>query len=117
LGSEVLPVKRPEVRDLLLPWAGLIAGLGGGALTHQFGSEGMFDDCAAISPVPLLLVALLGIGLAVAGGLASLLVLRREVETPVRKLIATISLGTVGLFCFAILLPMIASLVLPPCFQ
>ena len=110
-------MKRSEARDLLMPWAGLIAGLVGAALAHQFGSEGAFDSCAAVSPVPLLIVAVLGIALAIAGAIASLAVLRGEAETPVRKLVATISLGMVGLFCFAILLPMIASLVLPPCFQ
>lgn len=110
-------MRRSEARDLLMPWAGLIAGIAGAALAHQFGSEGVFDSCTVISPVPLLLVALIGVALAVAGGLASLSVLRGKAETPVRKLLATISVGTVVLFCFAILLPMIASLVLPPCFQ
>jgi membrane associated rhomboid family serine protease len=117
LGAEVLPVKKAGARDLLAPWAGLIGGLMGLAVVHQFGSEGMFDSCAVVSPVPLLIVALLGIVLAIVSGLASLSVLRGHSETPVRKLVATISLGAVGLFCFAMLLPMIASLVLPPCFQ
>ena len=108
---------KPETRALFMPWAGLIAGLIGLAVVHQFGSEGMFDSCAVVSPVPLIIVALLGIGLTVAGGLASLSVLRGDSETPVRKLVATISLGMVGLFCFAMVLPIIASLVLPPCFQ
>ena len=103
--------------DLFMPWAGLIAGLVGMVVTHQFGSEGVFDACETISPVPLLLVALLGLAFAVAGGLASLRVLRADAETPVRKLVAAISVGSAGLFCLAILLPAIASLMLPPCFQ
>lgn len=110
-------MKRSETRDLFMPWAGLIAGLIGLIVAHQFGSEGMFDSCAVISPAPLLLVAILCLALMIAGGLASLTVLRGGSETPVRKLVAIISLGTVGLFCLAILLPMIASLILPPCFQ
>jgi hypothetical protein len=110
-------VKRSETRELLMPWAGLIAGFAGIALVHQFGSEGMFDDCGVVSPLPLLLVAVVGLALAIGGGLASLAVFRGKAETPVRKLIAAISLGAAGLFCFAILLPMIASLMLPPCFQ
>ena len=110
-------MKKAEARDLLMPWAGLIAGLIGMAVVHQVGSEGVFDSCAVVSPVPLLIVAVLGIALALAGGLASLGVLRGDSETPVRKLVATISLGMVGLFAFAMLLPMIASLVIPPCFQ
>ncbi len=110
-------MKRSEARDLLMPWAGLIGGLVALAIVHQFGSEGMFDACATVSPIPLLIVAILGIALTVAGGLASLTVIRGESETPVRKLVATISLGLAGLFSFAMLLPMIASLVIPPCFQ
>ena len=110
-------MKRSEVRDLFMPWAGLVAGLIAAAFVHQAGSEGMFNACAVVSPVPLLIIAVLGLLLALAGGLASLGVLRGESETPVRKLVATISLGTVGLFCLAILLPMVASLVIPPCFQ
>jgi H+/Cl- antiporter ClcA len=108
---------RRETRDLLMPWAGLICGLIGGAIVHQFGSEGTFDRCDIVSPVPLLIVVILGLVFAVAGGLASWSVLRADTETQVRKLVATISLGMVGLFCFAMLLPAIASVVLPPCFQ
>ena len=100
-----------------MPWAGLVAGILGGALAHQFGSEGTFNSCKAISPIPLLLVALLCIVLILAGGLESLRVVRADAETPARKLVAIISLGCVGLFLMAILMPMIASLVLPPCFQ
>jgi hypothetical protein len=110
-------VRRSGARGLLMPWAGLVAGLAGAALAHQFGSEGMFDNCAVISPVPLLLAAALGLALAIGGGLASLRVIRGEAETPVRKVVATVSVGSAALFCFAILLPTIASLVLPPCFQ
>jgi hypothetical protein len=110
-------VRRSEARDLFMPWAGLVAGVVAAGVTHQFGSEGMFDFCAVVSPVPLLIVAVLGLALSIAGGLASLTVLRGDSETPVRKLVAIISIGVVGLFCLAILLPMIASLILPPCFQ
>lgn len=110
-------MKRSEARDLMMPWAGLLAGLIGIAVAHQFGSEGMFDACAVISPVPLLIVSILCLALTIAGGFASLTVLRGESETPVRKLVAIISLGTVALFCLAIVLPMIASLIIPPCFQ
>lgn len=108
---------RRETRDLLMPWAGLVCGIVGAGIVHQFGSEGTFDRCDIISPVPLLIVAVLGFALTAAGGLASWSVLRADAETQVRKLVAIISLGMVGLFCFAILLPAIASLVLPPCFQ
>jgi len=108
---------RRETRDLLMPWAGLICGLVGGAIVHQFGSESTFDRCDIVSPIPLLIVVVLGLAFAAAGGLASWAVLRSDAETQVHKLVATISLGMVALFCFAMLLPAVASLLLPPCFQ
>lgn len=100
-----------------MPWAGLVAGIVGGALAHQFGSDGTFDDCAVISPVPLLIIALLSLALVVVGGLESLRVVRSESETPARRVVAIVSIGMAALFIMAIVLPMIASLVLPPCFM
>ena len=103
--------------DLFMPWAGLVAGVVAAGVTHQFGSEGTFDHCAAISPVPLLIVSIIGLVVTAAGGLGSYRVFRGSAETPARKVIAVISIGCAALFVLAILLPMIASLVLPPCFQ
>jgi hypothetical protein len=102
---------------LFLPWAGLIISLAGLILAHQFGSEGMFDDCSAIAPLPLLLVALLGLILNVIGAVGSWRVWRNRDEAPARRLIATISLGSAALFAIAIILPIIATAVLPPCFR
>lgn len=109
--------QRSAFIDLLLPWAGLISGVAGAALTHQFGAEGMFDDCQAIAPAPLLLVALLGIAIVAVGAVGSWRVWRDDAEVESRRLVSLISLGTCALFVLAILLPMIATLVLPPCFQ
>ena len=105
-----------EMRDLFMPWAGLVAAVIGAGVAHQFGSEGTFDSCTAISPVPLLIVSLLCLLLTGAGALASWRVLREDLEAPARKLVATISVACSALFALAILLPMIASLVIPPCF-
>lgn len=109
--------ERSAFLDLLLPWAGLISGAIGAALAHQFGAEGMFDDCEAIAPVPLILAALLGLAIVAAGAVASWRVWRDQAEVESRRLVAVISLGACALFVLAILLPMIATLVLPPCFQ
>lgn len=105
-----------RLADFILPWTGLAAGTLAAGLTHQIGSEGVFDHCAAFSPIPLLLISLVGIAMTVAGGLASWRVLRVDSETQARKVIAAISVGAAALYVFAILLPMIASLVIPPCF-
>ena len=108
---------RSELADLFMPWAGLAAGVLAAGVTHQFGAEGTFDNCAVISPIPLLLVNLAGIALIAVGALASWRILREDSETHARKVIAFISVGAAGLFVLAILLPIIASLVIPPCYQ
>ena len=108
---------RSELADLFMPWAGLVAGVVAAGVTHQFGSEGTFDDCAVISPIPLLLVNVLGILVVVAGALASWRTLREDSETHARKVVAFISVGAAGLFALAIVLPTIASLVIPRCYQ
>ncbi len=106
-----------EIRALFMPWTGLVAAVIGGGLAHQYGSEGAFDNCRAISPVPLLIVSLLCLVLIAAGGLESWRVVRADSETPARKIVAVVSVGMIPLFVIAVLLPMVASLVLPPCFQ
>lgn len=106
-----------EVRGLFVPWAGLVVGIVAAGMTHQFGSEGMFDNCAVISPVPLILVALLGIAATVAAALWSWGVARDADEGPARRLVAIISVGAGALFVMAMTIPIVASLVIPPCFQ
>lgn len=105
------------LRELLQPWAGLIAGLFAVAFAHQFGADGVFDDCQSFSPGPLLIAAALCIVIALAGALTSGLIVRQGSENQTRRVVATISTGFALLTCFAILLPMLASIILPPCFQ
>ena len=110
-------MKRSQARDLFMPWAGLVIGLVALAIVHQFGSEGVFDDCATISPVPLVLVALLGIAATLVGALASWRIVRNDDEAPARRLVGIVSVGCAAFFVLAMALPVIASLMLPPCFQ
>jgi hypothetical protein len=105
-----------ELRDLFIPWSGLLAGTIGAGLAHQVGSDSVFNDCVVASPVPVLIVSLAGLALAVGGGLLSWRVVRSRSEGPARRLVGIVSVGAAALFVMAILLPMIASLVLPPCF-
>ena len=70
LGSEAVPMRRSgEFLDLMIPWTGLVTAFVALAVAHQFGSDGMFDNCLAVSPVPLIAVSLLAIAAAVVGGL------------------------------------------------
>lgn len=109
--------KSGELWRLFKPWAGLTVAVLAGAFAHQFGSEGTFDNCLAVSPVPLLIVGALCGAAAILGGWSSSQVAREHGETRPRKLIAVVSVGMAVLVLFAILLPMIASLTLPPCFE
>lgn len=106
-----------EFADLFMPWAGLVFGVLALAVAHQFGSDGMFDSCVTFSPGPLLAVSALMIIVALGGCFASWTVFRKDAEPGARKVIAAISIGSSVFFTIAMLLPMIAALVIPPCFQ
>jgi hypothetical protein len=105
-----------KLADAFKPWAGLVVGLLAVSIVHQYGSEGVFNDCQTVSPGPLLLVAFLGLLACAGSGLVSWRTMRGSAEEA-RRVVAVISVGCAALFMFAILLAMIAALVLPPCFQ
>jgi hypothetical protein len=104
-----------QLLDALAPWAGLVVGLVAFSVVHQYGSDGTFNDCQAVSPGPLLIVALLGLLACAAAAFASWRTIRGSGDEP-RRVVAVISIGSAVLFVFAILLAIIAALVLPPCF-
>jgi len=104
-----------RLREAFAPWAGLVAGTIGGAVAHQAGSEGVFDECAS-SPGLVIIVCLVGLAIVAVGALVSWPVFRTREEGPARRLVAAVSLATDALIAFAILLPVIASLVIPPCY-
>ena len=101
--------------DAFAPWAGLAVGVFAVAFVHQFGSDGTFDKCATIAPGPLLVVAVIGLVACLVAGSISWRS-RRGSADPARRVVAIISVGCSALFALAILYPMIAALMLPPCF-
>lgn len=106
-----------SIKDLILPWAGLIAGFVAWWLAHEFGYAATFDGCQNAAPGPVLAVTLVCVLVAIAGGWASWGILRGEDQGNARRVIAIISVGSAALFAFALLLSVAAVLILPPCFQ
>lgn len=100
----------------IMPWAGLVIGVLAVATVHQFGSDRTFNNCAGNAPLPIIVAAVLGIAACVAAGLTSWRAYR-STDDLARRVFATISIGCACVFGLAILLPVIADLVLPPCFQ
>lgn len=98
------------------PWAGLAVGLIAAAFVHQFGSDSTFDHCGTASPGPLLIVAAVGLLACLLSGLASWRGIQGSANEA-RRVVAMVSIGMAALFAFAILLPMIAAITLPACFQ
>ena len=66
---------------------------------------------------PVRLVGILCIAAMIVGGWASWTTLREPEAKPTLRLIAFVSIGMAALGIFALLLPLIASLILPPCFE
>ena len=106
-----------DIWHLFQPWTGLVTAVLAAGVAHQFGSEGMFDDCQRIGPGPLQIVAVVCIIAALIGGWLSFRIVRGEGEGSARRVIATISSGFAVLAAFSTLLPLIASFTIPPCFQ
>ncbi len=100
-----------------VPWAGLVGGLLAAGIVHQIGSEGTFNDCASVSPVPIVVVGLLGLAVVGAAAWASWGVFRAKCEGSSRRLVSIVSLGMAALLAMAIVLPMIAALLIPRCYQ
>ena len=63
-------------RRTLLPWSGTIAGVLGWSLSHQIGSNSVFDDCTARGGGFVLAVGIVALLFTIAGGVVSLAVWR-----------------------------------------
>jgi len=104
-----------RIRDRFMPWAGLALGTLGAGLAHQIGSDSTFQDCQFSSPAVVFLATILGIVLVTLGALGSWRVYSADNETPARRMVAIVSVMACAIFALAIILPFIASLVIPRC--
>jgi hypothetical protein len=110
-------VKAERARDRFLPWGVLALGTLGAGLAHQIGAESTFQDCHFSSPGVVIVGALIGLSLIALGAFASWRVWSGDNETPSRKMVATVSLMASAIFTMAVVLPLIAALVIPRCWE
>jgi hypothetical protein len=110
-------VKGERIRDSFMPWAGLALGTLGAGLAHQIGADSTFEDCAFSSPLVVTIGAIVGLVLVALGAIGSSRVHRDKGEAPVRRFIAAVSLMACAIYALAIILPFIASMVIPRCWK
>jgi len=108
-------VKTERIRDRFMPWAGLALGTAGYFLAHQIGSDSTFQDCRVGSPLIVLLGTIIGLLVIGPGALGSWRIFGADAETPARKLVAIVGLMACALFALGVILPLVASLVIPRC--
>ena len=104
-----------SIRDGFMPWAGLALGTTGFFLAHQIGSDSTFQDCRIGSPLIVILGTLVGLAVIGLGAIGSWSVYAAENESPARRLIATVGVLACALFTIGVILPLIATLVMPGC--
>ena len=108
-------MKTERMRDRFMPWSGLALGTAGFFLAHQLGSDATFQDCRAGSPAIVFVATIAGIALVTLGALGSWRIYGAGSETPARKLVAIVSVMACAIYALAIILPFIASLLIPRC--
>ena len=110
-------MKTERARDRFLPWSGIALGTLGAGIAHQLGSDSTFQDCSVGSPAIVAVGTFVGLALIGFGALLSWRVYRGDDEGPSRQMLATVSLLASGVFALAVILPFIASMLIPRCWQ
>ena len=108
-------MRTKSIRDGFMPWAGLALGTAGYFLAHQLGSDSTFQDCRVGSPFLVIIATLAGLAVIALGALGSWRVYGAGEETPGRRLVAVVGLMACALYAIGVLLPVIAALIIPPC--
>jgi hypothetical protein len=107
--------RRDRLIALWLPWAGM-AGAGlAWALSHQIGSDAVFDDCTLGGPLHMGLLGLVALALAAASALGSWRIWKRDHESEVRRFLGLLGVLFALLLGLAILLQTVASFIVPEC--
>jgi hypothetical protein len=95
----------------------MVGAILGWGLSHQIGSETIFDDCSAAGGGAfVLLVCAPALVLTAVGGVCSLSAWASDgAEGGTRRFVALVSMMLAGLAAFAIILQIAAGLILPVC--
>ncbi len=96
------------------PFIGIVLVAAGWALSHQWGSNSVFDDCASSGGVVVVLTSFLGLVAVAVGGLYCLPAARGPVGSG-RRFLGILGALLALLAAFAIVLQIAAGLILPPC--
>ena len=109
-------MKDRRTLEHLAPWLGLVAaGLGWG-LSHQVGSNAVFDDCREAGNLFVLVTCLVGLLVVAGGGYFSFDVWRhRGEESEGRRFIGLIGTLLALLAAFAVVLQALSAFILPRC--
>ena len=100
-----------------MPWGGLALGTTGFFLAHQIGSDTAFQDCRVGSPWVVILGTIAGLTIIAAGAIESWRVYAGRDEGTARRTIALVSLMASALFALGTILPFIAALIIPRCWE
>lgn len=101
-------IRRPQ------PFIGLLLVAGGWALSHQTGSDGLFDDCARRGGAWVVIWSVIGLIITGAGGIYALSAWRVP-EDRGRSFLGLVSALLALVAGFAMILQLAAGLILPPC--
>jgi hypothetical protein len=108
-------VTTERIRDRFMPWSALALGTTGFFLAHQIGSDSVFQDCAFSSPLMVVVGTVVGLVVIALGAFGSWGVYANDSETAARKLVAIVGLMACALYALGVILPLVASLVIPQC--
>ncbi|HEU4960187.1 MAG TPA: hypothetical protein VFT56_07240 [Sphingomonas sp.] len=105
-----------DVTRAVLPWSGVIGGAAGWFVSQQAGSNMVFAHCENGQWWGVALIGLLGIALAVGGGVLSYRCWRTgEREASGHRFVGLLGLLIAALLAFPILMQTIAGLLVPGC--
>jgi hypothetical protein len=109
-------MKRAQLIEHVMPWAGLVLAGSAWFAAHQIGSNAAFDDCAAADWIFIATVNLIGLAFAIGGGFFSWQVWRRgEGETESRRFLGLTGLLLASLLSFALILQLVSGFIVPRC--